>query len=71
MCMLLSAPLIAQQKEQERLKEAGQVLRDVIEMPDKGIPHDLIDKSYCVIVYPSVKKAAFIVGGSYGRGVIT
>src|SRR2546423_7014399 len=71
MCLMLAAPLVAQQKEQERLKESGLVLKDIIEMPDKGIPHDLLDKSECVIVFPSVKKAAFVVGGSYGRGVIT
>src|SRR5258708_12049920 len=40
-------------------------------MPDQGIPHDLLNKAVCVIIYPSVLKAAFIVGGSYGRGVIT
>jgi len=39
-------------------------------MPE-GIPKDLLDKSACVVVYPSVKKAAFVVGASYGRGVIT
>ncbi|MBS1798713.1 MAG: lipid-binding SYLF domain-containing protein [Acidobacteria bacterium] len=71
MCLLLAAPLVAQQKENDRIKESGLVLKDIIEMPDKGIPHDLLDKSACVIVFPSVKKAAFVVGGSYGRGVIT
>ena len=71
MCLMLAAPLVAQQKENDRIKESGLVLRDIIEMPDKGIPHDLLDKSACVIVFPSVKKAAFVVGGSYGRGIIT
>lgn len=71
MCMLLAVPMLAQEKEQERIKESGLVLKDIVEMPDKGIPHDLLDKAACVIVYPSVKKAAFIVGASYGRGVIT
>ncbi|MDE1178440.1 MAG: lipid-binding SYLF domain-containing protein [Edaphobacter sp.] len=70
-CMMLALPMMAQQKEQDRIKESGLVLKDIIEMPDKGIPHDLLDKSACVIVFPSVKKAAFVVGGSYGRGVIT
>ena len=47
------------------------VLREVLEAPDKGIPHDLLDKAKCVIVVPSMKKGAFIVGGaSYGRGVM-
>ncbi len=70
---LLALPIVAnaQEKEEDRVKESGQVLRDILEAPDKGIPQDLMDKSYCVVVYPSVKKAAFIVGGSYGRGVMT
>jgi lipid-binding SYLF domain-containing protein len=46
-------------------------LKEIMDTPDKGIPIDLLNKAECVIVYPSVKKAAFIVGGSYGRGVIT
>jgi lipid-binding SYLF domain-containing protein len=46
------------------------VLKEILNMPD-GIPKDLLNKALCVVVYPSVKKAAFIVGGSYGRGVIT
>jgi lipid-binding SYLF domain-containing protein len=70
---LLTVPVVAnaQAKEADRIKEAGQVLRDILEAPDKGIPQDLMDKAECVVVYPSVKKAAFVVGGSYGRGVMT
>lgn len=70
---LLALPLVAnaQEKEEDRVKESGLVLRDILESPDKGIPQDLIDKAECVVVYPSVKKAAFIVGGSYGRGIMT
>ena len=69
--MALPAMANAQAKENDRIKEAGQVLRDILEAPDKGIPQDLMDKAECVVVYPSVKKAAFVVGGSYGRGVMT
>jgi SH3 domain-containing YSC84-like protein 1 len=57
-------------KEDDRLKESAVALKEILGMPE-GIPKDLLDKSVCVVVYPSVKKAAFIVGGSYGRGVIT
>lgn len=71
MCLMLAVPVLAQEKEQDRIKESGLVLKDIIEMPDKGIPHDLLDKSECVIVFPSVKKGAIGIGGSYGRGVIT
>jgi len=61
----------AQDKEDDRLKNSYTVMKEILNTPDQGIPHDLLDKSECVIVYPSVLKAAFIVGGSYGRGVIT
>ncbi|HMF63897.1 MAG TPA: lipid-binding SYLF domain-containing protein [Edaphobacter sp.] len=71
MSLLLTVPVLAQQEEQTRIQESAQVLRDIVGMPDKGIPHDLLDKAECIVVYPSVKKAAFVVGGSYGRGIIT
>jgi len=71
MGLLLAVPIFAQDKEEDRVKQSGQVLRDILESPDKGIPHDLLNKAECVVVYPSVKKAAFVVGGSYGRGVMT
>ena len=72
-CLGLAAPLIAQSKEKddERLAASATVLKEILNAPDKGLPHDLLDKSECVLVYPSVKKAAFIVGASYGRGAIT
>ena len=63
-------PLVAQKKENERINQSAHVFKEILGMPD-GIPKDLLDKSYCVVIYPSVKKAAFIVGGSYGRGLIT
>jgi SH3 domain-containing YSC84-like protein 1 len=56
-------------KEVERVKEAGEVLKEILNIPD-DIPQDLLDKAECVVVLPSVKKAAFGVGGSYGRGVM-
>jgi SH3 domain-containing YSC84-like protein 1 len=64
-------PLPAQHKEQERLKESYLVLEELIAIPDKGIPRNLLDKSECVVVFPSVKKGAFGVGASYGRGVMS
>lgn len=71
MCLFSTLPILAQEKEDTRLKESAEVLRQILATPDKGIPTDLLNKSVCVVVYPSVKKAAFVVGGSYGRGVIT
>ncbi len=70
-CLLCALPMVAQEKEQARLKDSYDVLKAAMGMPDKGIPRDLLNKSECVIVVPSVKKAAFIVGASYGRGVMT
>src|SRR5713226_6419656 len=69
--VLLGAPAFAanDEKEQERVKEAGEVLKEILNIPD-DIPQDLLDKAECVIILPSVKKGAFGVGGSYGRGVM-
>ena len=66
-------PLVAEDKEEkveERIKQSDTVMKEILGMPD-GIPKDLLNKSYCLVIFPSVKKAAFIVGGSYGRGLIT
>ena len=68
-CFAVSA--LAQEKEDERLKNSYTVLKEILATPDKTIPRDLLNKAECVIIYPSVLKAAFVVGGSYGRGVIT
>jgi lipid-binding SYLF domain-containing protein len=57
------------QKEQERVKESGEVLKEILNIPD-DIPQDLLDKAECLIILPSVKKAAFGIGGSFGRGVM-
>jgi SH3 domain-containing YSC84-like protein 1 len=56
--------------DEDRIQSAGQVLKEIMDIPD-DIPQSLIDKAECVIVYPSVLKAAFIVGASYGRGVMS
>lgn len=71
LCMCFASSVFAQEKEQQRLKDAYDVLKAVLGMPDKGIPRDLLNKADCVVIFPSVKKAAFVVGGSYGRGVMT
>ena len=57
-------------KEQSRLENAGEVMKEILNIPD-DIPQSLLDKADCVIVIPSVLKAAFIFGGSYGRGAMT
>jgi lipid-binding SYLF domain-containing protein len=60
----------ADSKVTQRLQNCGTVLREIMDIPE-DIPQDLIDKAECVIVFPSVLKAAFVVGGSYGRGAMT
>jgi lipid-binding SYLF domain-containing protein len=70
MLAVISAPLPAQQKEKDRLQESAAVLKEILGMPD-GVPKDLLNKAVCVVVFPSVKKFAIGIGGSYGRGVIT
>jgi lipid-binding SYLF domain-containing protein len=69
---LMAQPHSAAQdkKETDRLENCGGVIKEIMDIPD-DIPQDLIDKAECVIIYPSVLKAAFVVGGSYGRGAMT
>jgi SH3 domain-containing YSC84-like protein 1 len=68
---LLALPVQADdRKEKERLENCGTVIQEIMDIPD-DIPQDLIDKADCIIVYPSVVKAAFVFGGSYGRGAMT
>src|SRR5580704_3311497 len=55
----------------DRIHEAAAVLREIHRAPDKDIPSDLWDKASCVSVFPSVKKAAFILGGEYGKGIMS
>jgi SH3 domain-containing YSC84-like protein 1 len=57
-------------KDDDRLRNSGTVLKEILDVPD-DIPQALLDKADCVVVFPSVLKAAFIVGGSYGRGAMT
>jgi SH3 domain-containing YSC84-like protein 1 len=67
---LMVLPVFGQDKEADRVKSAGDVISEIMNVPD-DIPQSVIDKADCVVVLPSVVKAAFIVGGSYGRGVLT
>jgi len=70
--LLYPAPARAddKQKEEDRLQNSGQVAKEIMDIPD-DIPQELLDKADCVVVFPSVLKAAFIVGASYGRGAMT
>jgi lipid-binding SYLF domain-containing protein len=66
----VAVPAFAQKKEQERLEEAGTVMKEILDIPE-GIPQNILNKAECVIVFPSVLKFAIGIGGSYGRGAIT
>jgi lipid-binding SYLF domain-containing protein len=54
-----------------RLKTSSEVLTEIMTAPDSSIPQDLLEKSQCIVIVPGLKKAAFIVGGKYGRGFIS
>jgi SH3 domain-containing YSC84-like protein 1 len=59
----------SEEREAERVKDSGVVLKEILNIPD-DIPQDLLDKAECLVILPSVKKGAFGIGGSYGRGVM-
>jgi lipid-binding SYLF domain-containing protein len=63
-------PALAQDKEQDRVTNAGTVMKEILAAPD-SIPQSVLDKADCVVVLPSVLKFAIGIGGSYGRGVMT
>jgi len=67
--LFVAVTLSAGTKEENRLTQSGVVMQEILDVPD-NIPEDLLQKAECVIVLPSVKKAAFIFGGSYGRGAM-
>jgi SH3 domain-containing YSC84-like protein 1 len=73
--LLLAAAQIAVASDRAddvaRTQKAAQVLKEVMDAPDKGIPHDLLETAKCIAIIPGDKKFAFIFGGSYGRGVAT
>lgn len=69
--LALSASLMAQNREEKRLKAAGDVLHEIMEVKDKAIPQELLDKSECAVIVPGMKKGAFILGGKYGKGFFT
>lgn len=66
---LIAPAMFAQRDEEKRLEESGQVIQEILKIPD-SIPQDLLNRTRCVVVLPSVVKGAFIVGASYGRGAM-
>ena len=72
--LFVAAPMVRASDSQDdngRTQKAAQVFKEVMDTPDKGIPHDLLDSAKCVAIIPGEKKFAFIFGGNYGRGVVT
>jgi lipid-binding SYLF domain-containing protein len=70
MLLALGAAVLQAASDQEQLHKAANVLSEIMRTPDRGIPDDLLRKSVCVGIVPSQLKAAFIFGGTYGRGVM-
>lgn len=72
LCLMASGTAIAQkgEKEQDRVKDAGYVMKEQLNARP-GIPTGVLNKAECVIVLPSMRKAGFILAGSYGRGIMT
>lgn len=70
--LALSVPLLAKDKKPTmRLDEAAMVLTEVMGAADKGIPQDMLENAHCVVIVPNLKTAAFLVGGKYGKGVLS
>jgi SH3 domain-containing YSC84-like protein 1 len=65
---VLTAGILAADTPQDRFRESADVLTDAMQMPEKGIPQDLLAKAQCMIIIPNLIKGAFIVGGEYGKG---
>lgn len=68
---LTSSLLAADREPAKRLVESASVFSEIMGAPDKGIPQDLLDKSHCIVIVPSLKTGAFIVGGKYGKGYLS
>jgi lipid-binding SYLF domain-containing protein len=69
LCLAVASPLFAQKKEGERLDNSATVLRELL-VGNSGLPTSILDQADCVVIFPSVKKVAIGIGGSYGRGVL-
>lgn len=70
LCSVVALPVLGQDKEADRVDNAGKVMKEILDAPD-SIPKDVLDKADCVVILPSVLKFAIGFGGSYGRGVMT
>ena len=71
LALISSFALFAASEAEKRLEDAAVVFEETMTMSDQGIPQDLLNKAHCVVIIPGMKKGAFIVGGSYGRGFLS
>ncbi len=69
LCLAVAFPLFAQKKEEERLTNSAAVMKEILS-GNEGLPKSILDKADCVLIFPSVKKVAVGIGGSYGRGAL-
>ena len=70
--LVLSVPMLAKDKKPAmRLEEAAMVFTEVMGAADKGIPQDMLENAHCIVIVPSLKTAAFLVGGKYGKGILS
>ena len=69
LCLAVASPLFAQGKEDARLANSAEILKGIVG-GDKGLPGNVLDQAECILVFPSVKKVAIGIGGSYGRGAL-
>jgi lipid-binding SYLF domain-containing protein len=68
-CLTIASPLFAQKKEEERLSNAATAMQTILG-ENNGLPKSILDQAECVLIFPSVKKVAVGIGGSYGRGAL-
>src|SRR5258706_16052060 len=68
---LLSFTVSAASDVEKRLEAAAQAFKEVMGIPDKSIPQDLLNRAYCIVIVPDLKKGAFILGAKYGKGFVS
>ena len=68
-CALSTALVYGGPDAPQRLDAAADVITEIMATPDKGIPQDMLANAHCIIIVPGLKRAGFVVGGEYGKGV--
>lgn len=73
LALVVTQIALASDREEDvaRTQKAAEVFKEIMDTPDRGIPHDLLRKAQCIAIIPGDKKFAFIFGGAYGRGLAT